>query len=250
MPNIRFDVVESGVGLITINRPEKRNALNDETVLSLIEVLESDDVADLGAVVLVGQGTTFCAGVDLSEIGTAKSRSAKPQGSRLFAAFRECGPVIIGAVQRHALGLGCGVAMACDLVVAADDAQFGYPAVAHGLVNGVTLVGLKEVVGARKAMELLVTGRRVLADEALAIGMVNEVVPGTELRTRAMEIARTVAGHRTLAVQTTKQFFYEASDLSYAAATRAGERVVQLVRKANDPELRVATAPYGQVSAQ
>ena len=98
------------------------------------------------------------------------------------------------------------------------------------------MVGLKEVVGARKAMEMLVTARLVPAVEALGIGMVNYVVPTEELRPRALELARTIAGHRLLAVQTTKQFFYESSDLSYAAATKAGERVVQLVRKADAPE--------------
>lgn len=246
MPNITFEVLETGIGLITIDRPEKRNALNDESVLNLIEILESEEIQDLSAVILAGTGKHFCAGVDLGEIGAPKSRPTKPQGGRLFAAFRQCGPVIIGAVHGYALGLGCGVAMACDLVIASDDSQFGYPAIEHGLVNGVTLVGLKEIVGARKSMELLVTGRRVHAAEALDIGMVNEVVPSEQLRDRAIELARQITGNRPLAVRTTKQFFYEASELTFSAATRAGERVVELVRKANDPELSVAVPHAGK----
>jgi enoyl-CoA hydratase len=242
MSTIKFEVLETGIGLITIDRPGKRNALDDASMLALIEILEAPAMQELSAAVLVGAGKHFCAGVDLSEIGTSRHTASKPPGGRLFQAFRESGPVIIAAVHGYALGLGCGVAMAADLVVASDDSQFGYPAIAHGLVNGVTMVGLKEVVGARKSFEMLVTGRRVAADEALAIGMVNEVVPVDELRQRALEIARTIAGHRLLAVQTTKQFFYEASDLSFGAATRVGERVVQLIRKADQPE-RAVTLP-------
>lgn len=240
MPSIDFQVLEQDIGLVTINRPEKRNALDEQSMLDLTDILEAEETQALSAMVLVGAGKHFCAGVDLSEIGTARPRQAKPVGPRMFAAFRQCGPVVIGAVHGYALGLGSGLAMACDLVVATDDAQFGYPAISHGLVNGVTMVGLKEVVGARKAMELLVTGRRVLADEALAIGMVNAVVDTADLRARSLELARTIAGHRQLAVQTTKQFFHESSDLSFAAATLAGERVVQLVRRASDPERPVS----------
>ena len=101
-------------------------------------------------------------------------------------------------------------------------------------------LGLKEVVGARVALELLVTGRRVPADEALALGMVNALAPADELRDRSLELARAIAGHRQLAVQATKQFFHESSDLSFASALLAGERVVQVVRKAKDPERAVA----------
>lgn len=240
MANINFEVIEPGIGLITIDRPDKYNALNDDAVLSLIRILESEAIQSLGAVVLAGAGKHFCAGVDLSEIGKPKAVRSKAQGARLFAAFRHTSPVIISAVHGYALGLGCGVAMGGDLVIAGENSQFGYPAIEHGLVNGVTLVGLKELVGARKAMELLVTGRRVPAAEALAIGMVNEVVPEVELHDRALQLARSIAGHRSLAVHTTKQFFYEASELTFSAASRAGERVVELVRKAHDPELAVA----------
>lgn len=243
MPHIDFEVLEDGIGLLTINRPDKKNALDDASVLELTQILESEPVQELSAVVLNAVGDHFCAGVDLSEIGSARPTPVRPAGPRLFAAFRDCRPVIIGAVQGYALGLGCGVAMACDLVVASQSSQFGYPAIRHGLVNGVTMVGLKEVVGARAAMELLVTGRRIDADEAHTMGMVNQVVPDAELLDRSLVLARTIAGHRTLAVQTTKQFFHEVSDLSFAAATLAGERVVQLVRKADQPERSVTTLP-------
>ncbi len=248
MPTITFEVADEGLGLITINRPEKHNALDDDAVASLIAILESDELHDLGAVVLQANGKHFCAGVDLGAIGASPGKRTRPQGSQLFAAFRQCPPIIIGAVHGYALGLGSGIAMACDMVVATEDSQFGYPAVEHGLVNGVTLVGLRELVGARKAMELLVTGRRVLADEALAIGMVNELVAPDELEARAREIAAGISRHRRLAVQTTKQFFYEAADLSFPAATRAGERVVELVRKAKDPERHVGAPSAGRKS--
>lgn len=243
MPHIDFEVLEAGIGRLTLNRPDKKNALDDASVLELTEVLECDEVQGLSAIILDASGDHFCAGVDLGEIGTVRATPVRPAGPRLFAAFRECRPIIIGAVQGYALGLGCGVAMACDLVVATETSQLGYPAIRHGLVNGVTMVGLKEVVGTRVAMELLVTGRRVDATEAMTIGMVNQVVPDDELFDRSLALARTIAGHRTLAVQTTKQLFHEVSDLSFAAATMAGERVVHLVRRANSPEQAVTTLP-------
>ena len=77
--------------------------------------------------ILAGEGQHFCAGVDLGELGTPRPTADRPPGSRLFQAFRESGPIIIGAVHGYALGLGCGVAMACDLVIASEDAHFGYP---------------------------------------------------------------------------------------------------------------------------
>lgn len=245
MSHIDFRVLEESVGLLTINRPDKKNALDDAAVLELSLALESDSVQGLSAVILNATGDHFCAGVDLGEIGSVRPRPVRPAGPRLFAAFRECGPVVIGAVQGYALGLGCGLAVACDLVVAAESSQFGYPAIRHGLVNGVTMVGLKETVGSKAAMELLVTGRRIDAHEARAMGMINHVVPDTELLDRAVELARVVASHSTFAVQTTKQFFHEATDLSFAAATLAGERVVQLVRRADAPEQAVKT-PSGK----
>lgn len=243
MPHINFEVLEEGVGLLTINRPDKKNALDDASVLELTQILESEPVQGLNAIVLNATGDHFCAGIDLSEIGSVRPKPVRPAGPRLFAAFRECRPVVIGAVQGYALGLGCGVAVACDLVVASESSQFGYPAIRHGLVNGVTMVGLKEAVGSKAAMELLVTGRRIEAHEARAMGMVNHVVPDSELLDRSLELARVIAGHQTFAVQTTKQFFHEATDLSFAAATLAGERVVQLVRRAGVPERSVTTRP-------
>lgn len=243
MHHIDFEIIEDGIGRLTINRPDKKNALDDASVLELTEMLESAEVQGLSAIILDATGDHFCAGVDLSEIGTVRPTPVRPAGPRLFAAFRDCRPVIIGAVQGYALGLGCGVAMACDLVVATESSQLGYPAIRHGLVNGVTMVGLKEVVGTRTAMEMLVTGRRVNAAEARTIGMVNHVVPDDALFEHSLALARTIAGHRTLAVQTTKRLFHEVSDLSFAAATLAGERVVQLVRKANSPEQAMTSLP-------
>lgn len=236
MSSIDFEVLEQDVGLVTINRPDKRNALDEQSMVDLTEVLEDEATQRLSSLVVVGAGKHFCAGVDLGEIGAPRHVRARPVGQRMFTAFRQCGPVVIGSVHGYALGLGSGIAMACDLVVAADDAQFGYPAIAHGLVNGVTMVGLKEVVGPRVALELLVTGRRVPATEALTLGMVNALAPAEQLRETSLELARTIASHRQLAVQTTKQFFHESTDLPFANALLAGERVVQVVRKANDPE--------------
>jgi enoyl-CoA hydratase/carnithine racemase len=233
VPDIDFNVLDDGVGVITIDRPEKRNAFTTAMRHRLVELLTSDLVQEQRAVVLEGSGGVFSAGADLREVGHRDSWSDISAAGRIFSSFRRCGPVLIAAVEGYALGLGSGIAMACDLVVAAEDAQFGYPEIAHGLVAGVTMIGLKEIVGPRRAMELLVTGRRVPAAEALALGMVNEVVPGARVHERARELASEVAGHGALAVHTTKRFFYESSEMPYSAAVHAGERVIALMRRSD-----------------
>jgi enoyl-CoA hydratase/carnithine racemase len=231
--HIDFSVLEDGVGVITIDRPEKRNAFTTPMRQRLVELLSSDEVQQQRAVIVESCGDAFSAGADLREVGRRDSWSDISAAGRIFSGFRRCGPVTIAAVQGYALGLGSGIAMACDLVVAADDAQFGYPEIAHGLVAGVTMVGLKEVVGPRKAMELLVTGRRVPAAEALDLGMLNEVVARERLHDRARELAREIAAHGELAVQTTKRFFYESSEMPFSAAVHAGERVIASMRRSD-----------------
>lgn len=234
MADIEFEELSDGVGLLTLNRPHRKNAFTAGMRAELIAALLGPDVQRMRAVVLTGADETFSAGADLKEMHVSGETEDVSDASRLFTAFRRANPVIISAVRRYALGLGSGVAMAADLVVAGDDAQFGYPEIQHGLVAGITMVRLKELVGERAAMELVVTGRRVLADEALALGMVNEVVPADQTLDRAIELANGIAERSALAVQTTKKFFYEASDMTYGAALNAGERVIITMRASRD----------------
>lgn len=249
MPEIEFAVVENGVGTITLNRPEKLNAFNGPMRRELARLLRSEELQEMKAVVLQAKGKAFSAGADLSEVGKRDRWEDISAATDLFTAFRRSAPVIIAAVQGYALGLGSGIAMAADIVVAGENAQFGYPEVAHGLVAGITMIALRELVGPRKAMELLVTGRRVPAAEALALGMVNEVVAAGSERDRAFDLAREIASKAPLAVRTTKRFFYEAAEMPYSIAVKAGERVIELMRKSKDAQEGATAFVEGRVAA-
>ncbi|WP_249019450.1 enoyl-CoA hydratase/isomerase family protein [Conexibacter sp. S30A1] len=238
MSQLDFAVIADGVGVITINRPEKRNAFTVAMRTALADLLTSVEVMNQRAVVLEGAGQAFSAGADLTEVNNPTAWHDVSSAGRVFTAFRNCSPVIIAAVHGYALGLGSGLAMASDLVVADEDAQFGYPEIQHGLVAAVTMVGLKDVIPARFALELLVTGRRVEAREAADFGMLNELVTRGQAQIRARELAQSIATHSTLSVHATKRFFYESSGMSHAAALSAGERVIALVRSSGDAEAR------------
>ncbi|MEV4097291.1 enoyl-CoA hydratase/isomerase family protein [Streptosporangium saharense] len=241
MAEVEFQVVTDGVGVITLNRPEKLNAFNFEMHRLLAEVLTGDELQDCRAVVLRAEGRAFCGGTDLSELGDQLGQSRTPSfevstGTEMAHNFRYARPVIIAAVQGYALGLGTLVVNLTDLVIASEDAVFGHPEVTHGLVQGNGIPRLREVVGTRAAMSMLVTGRRVPADEALRIGIVNEVVPADQLGERALEVARQIAANPPYAVHMAKRFFYESADMPYGAAVQAGYRVMrtaQLARREN-----------------
>lgn len=236
MSEILFDERGGGVGVITFNRPDKRNAFNTQMRRGLYDLLRDNRLQSLTAVVLKANGPSFCAGADLKEGLSATDKQQTSAGSDLMLQFRRTRPIVIGAVQGGALGLGCGIAMACDIVIAADDALFGYPEVPHGRVAAITMVGLQSIVPARVALELLVTGRQVTASEALALRMINEVTSRDNLDARAMELASKVAGYSPIALQATKRFFYESSEMPFSVATRAAERVIEAVKMAPRPE--------------
>lgn len=236
MSEILFEEHGGGVGVITFNRPDKRNAFNTQMRRGLYELLRDNRLQSLTAVVLKANGPSFCAGADLKEGLSATDKQQTSAGSDLMLQFRRTRPIVIGAVQGGALGLGCGIAMACDIVIAADDAVFGYPEVPHGRVAAITMVGLQSIVPARVALELLVTGRQVPASEALALRMINEVTSRNNLDVRAMALARQVAAYSPLALHATKRFFYEASEMPFGVATRAAERVIEAVKMAPRPE--------------
>lgn len=237
MAVVEFDKGDEGVGIITLNRPEKANAFNFEMHRLLGSVLTSDDLQNCRAVILRAAGRSFCGGTDLSELGDHLGQDREQSfevstGSDVSHNFRYARPVIIAAVQGYALGLGTLIVNLTDLVVAADNAVFGHPEVTHGLVQGNGIPRLREVVGTRAAMSMLVTGRRVPAEEALRIGLVNELVPADRLDERAREMAAEVAANPTYAVHMAKRYFHESVEMPYEAAVRAGYRVMRTAQLA------------------
>lgn len=222
--NITLEQPEQGVRLLTVNRPKSLNALNAET-LDEIAAAIAEVAADSAARVLLVTGAgekAFVAGADISQMqsfDSARAQAFSERGNRTFRALEMLPIPAIALVNGYALGGGCELAMACDWIIASERAQFGQPEVNLGVVAGFGgTQRLPRLVGRNLAMELLVTGRMVKADEALRIGLANQVVPAAELREKGLEVARTVAQKGPVAVRLTKQIVQRGQDMDLANA--------------------------------
>ena len=199
--------VDDGVATVTLNRPDKLNALNRELLESLAEVVAAcerrDDVA---AVVLTGSGDkAFAAGADIGELaamGPVEAGAYARFGQSIFDRLERLPKPVIAAVNGFALGGGCELAMAAHMRVAADKASFGQPEVKLGLIPGFAgTQRLTRLVGKARALELLLTGDHVRADRALEMGLVNRVVPQAEVVAAARELAQAIRRVAPRAVQ-------------------------------------------------
>jgi len=198
------------VAIITINRPEKRNALNIQTRAegaAVLDELRADD--SVRVVVLTGAGDkAFIAGADIAEFAerTALQQREVMLDRSLFNAIDGFPKPIIAMVNGYCLGGGCEVALACDLRVASDKASFGQPEINLGIIpGGGGTQRLTRLVGEGKAMEMILTGEIINADTALAIGLVNHVVPADQLETKTMEIANRMAEKSPIALRLAKE---------------------------------------------
>ena len=204
--------VDEGVATLTINRPDKRNSMTQSVVIGLRQrVAEAKADADVRVLVLTGAGDkAFCSGVDLS--GAAEGG--------LFTDLFNLGKPTVARVRGYALAGGFGLALACDMVVAGADAQFGAPEVNVGLWPFVITVPLVRSMPPKKALELMMTGRRVDAAEADAIGFVNRVVPVGELDAAVGELARQLASASPIVMKMGRDSFYSVWDLPADAALK------------------------------
>lgn len=198
------------VALLTINRPEKRNALDGATrceLLGLLDAIRTD--AGIRVVVLTGAGDkAFVAGADISEFeGRSPIDQFRVMSDRtIFDAVDRFPKPVIAALNGFTLGGGCELAMACDIRIAADTARLGQPEVNLGIIpGGGGTQRLPRLVGAGAAYKLLFTGELITATEALRIGLVDEVVPASDLRTRAMALAEAIAQKSPVALQLIKE---------------------------------------------
>ena len=217
-----------GVGLVTIDRPEVLNAIDGRTITELVRTLEELDAdPECRCIVLTGAGErAFAAGADVSEM--AEQTAASMRANDPFGTWDRVGEVmtpIVAAVRGFALGGGCELALACDLVVAGDDAWFGLPETRLGIMPGVGgTQRLARSVGKARAMELILTGRRLPASEAYAMGLVSRLVPAAETVSAALDLAAAVAAGPPVAVAAATRAIDRAFDLPLAeglAAERA-----------------------------
>ena len=195
------------VAILTVNRPAVLNALNTPTTDELRRaVLDLKRDTSVRVVILTGAGEkAFIAGADINELAALKPAQGKEhaqRGQHVFDLVENMGKPVIAAINGFCLGGGCELAMACTLRIAADTARIGQPEINLGIVPGYAgSQRLPRLVGKGIALELLLTGRQVKADEALAIGLVNKVVPAAQLMTAAKELAAELAGKAPIAVQ-------------------------------------------------
>ncbi|MEO6959725.1 MAG: crotonase/enoyl-CoA hydratase family protein [Burkholderiaceae bacterium] len=210
---IKIEVVDR-IQIMTINRPQTRNAINYETAQEFARVLDRlDDSDEIVLGIVTGAGGTFSSGMDLKAF--ARDGQRPYVGDRGFAGLCEKPPAkpLIAAVEGYALAGGCEIALACDLIVAANNASFGLPEVKRGIVPGAGgMLRLPRRVSYHIAMEMILTGEMVPAQRAYDIGLVNRLFePGKALE-GALALARIVAQNGPLAVRTAKKIVTQSSD--------------------------------------
>jgi enoyl-CoA hydratase len=240
--NIRLE--KSGpLAIITLDRPKVLNALNAATFAELDAVFdELADDAEVRVVLLTGAGErAFAAGADIRELaaaGAAEGKAFSLRGQAVFRKIETLGKPVIACVRGFALGGGCELAMACTMRIAADDAKFGQPEVKLGVIPGYGgSQRLPRLVGRGAAMKLLLTGATIDAQEALRIGLVDEVVSAAELMDRAKALAGVIAAQAPLAIAKAIKVVDEGLDLPLELALlREAERFGQLCDTADKAE--------------
>ncbi|HEY9681688.1 MAG TPA: enoyl-CoA hydratase-related protein [Oculatellaceae cyanobacterium] len=209
--------VEENIGVVTLNRPKVLNALNHELMDELVSALESFEKDEkVRAIVLTGSERAFAAGADIKEMSEESAISILLKNR--FATWdkiRTMKKPIIAAVSGFALGGGCELAMNCDIIIASESAQFGQPEINLGVIPGAGgTQRLTRVVGKYKAMEMILTGRPITAHEALAMGLVNKVVPVELFLEEAKAMAKEIAKKSPIAVRLAKEAVLKTFDMS------------------------------------
>jgi methylglutaconyl-CoA hydratase len=241
--------LDAGILTLTLSRPDKRNALSSALIEALLQGVErAEHDAAVRVLVVKGAGKDFCAGADLEELLASADReideneqSALRLGA-LFQAFRALPKPVVAVVQGRALAGGCGLATACDLVLAADSAQFGYPEIQRGFVPAMVMAMLVRQVGEKRALELTVTGRLLSAAEAMALGLVTEVIGTPDFALRTSDLVRQVSGVSLTAYALTKQLCYAQDGLPFDDAIKLGARINAMSRAT--PDFRAAIAAF------
>lgn len=239
--------VDNAVASIVLNRPEKRNALNDALIAEVKRGLkESAGDESVRVVVISGAGKDFCSGADLSALqkiaGASVSENADDARSlmELFLLIRQISVPVVAAVRGRALAGGCGLASACDLVLASESARFGYPEVKIGFVPAMVLAILRRNVSEKRAFELITRGEEIAAARAEEIGLVNQVFSDDSFDADVATYLRRFTEVSKSAVALTKQLLYQVDGLAFVEAMETGADVNVIARMTEDCQQGIA----------
>jgi len=236
-----------GIARITLNRPEKRNALNSELIEGLKDALRRAAAAgEVRAIVLSGAGSDFCSGADLSalqKIATA-SVSENLEDARslmeLFTLIRSIKVPVVAAVKGRALAGGCGLATACDIVLAARSSRFGYPEVKIGFVPAMVMAILRRNVSEKRAFEMVTLGAEISADDASSFGLVNRVMDDEGFDDEVDAFVQRFMKTSSSAVALTKQLLYRTDAMSFEDALQFGVDENVIARMSEDCKQGIA----------
>jgi methylglutaconyl-CoA hydratase len=238
---------QDAIRILELNRPEKRNALNDEMIAALTKALADADLeTELRSVVIRGAGKDFCSGADLATLQKISENALEENIAdamtlaELFEVIRNVRIPVIAAVHGRALAGGCGLATACDLVVAARSAQFGYPEVKIGFVPAMVAAILRRNLSEKRSFELLTQGFEFSADEAFRIGLVNRVFDDEGFENAVMEYASAYSRVSRSAVEMTKKLLYGIDGMEFSDAVRKGAQVNAEARMTDDCKKGIA----------
>ena len=241
--------IAGSVLTVTLNRADKRNAIDTAMIDGLLAAIERADLDGAVRVVAVrGAGTDFCAGMDLNELLASadhtleQNRQAALHFAQVFMRMRRLPKPIVALVQGRALAGGCGLATACDLILAAESAQFGYPEVQRGFVPAIVMTMLRRAVGEKIAFDLATTGRLLGGTEAAAAGLASRVYEDADFEEQAGEVLRILSAASPSALAFTKQQFYQLDGLSFEDGLRLGADVNAVSR--STPDFRAALSAF------
>lgn len=238
-----------GVLTVTLNRPDKRNAIDVVMIEELHAMLDRAELDQHVRVVAIrGSGKDFCAGMDLDELLASADKTSEEnyqsalRFGALFTRMRDLPKPVVAIVQGRALAGGMGLATGCDIILAHPDASFGYPEIQRGFVPAIVMAMLRRLVGSKLGFDLVATGRQLKASEAEGARLVSRVLSGEGFESEAAQVLKGLATTGATALALTKRQFYEAESKPFAEAVELGARVNALAR--STPDFREAIKQF------
>ncbi len=242
-----LNIINDGsIRYLELNRPEKRNALNDELIKALKDAFREANEPELRAVVLRGAGKDFCSGADLSalqkiaESDFEENLEDARSLAELFSLMRNCRVPVIAAVHGRALAGGCGLATGCDIVLVAEGSRFGYPEVKIGFVPAIVSAILRRNVSEKRVFEMLTQGAEFSAEYALEIGLINKIFPADNFEVSVAEYVSVYEKTSRSAVMLTKRLLYKMDGLEFDQALEEGSKINAQARMTEDCQKGIA----------